>query len=185
MSVVRADLQQSRIIRAKTRVFVEMPGLLQGVSFSIISTNRPNHLPIFSMGTCGDFLMITANQIIIHMVGDYVLQSDWMANTKTKQSLACFIHVVLYTLPFMLLTTSWKALLVIMVSHFVIDRWRLARYVGYVKNLLAPRADWKKWSDCSTTGYDKDKPLWMSVWLMIIVDQIMHIIINALAIKYL
>lgn len=129
--------------------------------------------------------LFTTNQLMVHLVSDYVLQSDWMANTKTKQSFACLVHVVLYGLPFLLLTTSWKALLIIVTTHFIIDRWRLARHVSYVKHFLAPKSDWKKWQDCSATGYSQDKPLWMSVWLMIIVDQIMHLTINALAIKYL
>lgn len=159
---------------------------------------------------------ITADQLVLHAIGDYVLQSDWMANTKTKKSSAALAHVVTYTLPWLCLTTSWKALLVILVSHFVIDRWRLARYICWIKNFMAPA--WievhrplchckdkkdgstcdlcgktelvrcvrnRSWHSCQATGYDPDRPAWMSVWLMIIADNTMHVICNALAIKYL
>lgn len=44
---------------------------------------------------------------------------------------------------------------------------------------------WHKWADCSATGYHKDVPPWLAVWLLIIVDNAMHIGINALALRYL
>jgi len=160
-------------------------------------------------------MFITADQLVLHAVGDYVLQSDWMATTKTKKSVAALAHVVTYLLPWLVLTTSWKALLVIGGTHFVIDRWRLARYVCWIKNFLAPR--WievhrplchckdkegascslcgemelvrrvrnRSWRSCQATGYDPDRPMWMSVWLMIITDNLMHVACNALALKYL
>ena len=42
--------------------------------------------------------MVTADQLLCHAVGDYVLQSDWMANTKTKRSVACLVHVLINAL---------------------------------------------------------------------------------------
>lgn len=62
-----------------------------------------------------------------------------MATTKTRQTAACVAHVAAYSIPFVLLvTTSLPALAVILGTHFVIDRWRLARYVIWAKNWLAP-----------------------------------------------
>ena len=83
--------------------------------------------------------MLTADQIVAHLVGDYLLQSDWMANEKTKKSLAALAHAVSYTVPFLCLTLKWQALVFVCVTHFVIDRWRLARYVCWLKNFFAPR----------------------------------------------
>jgi len=131
-------------------------------------------------------MLVTADQLVVHAVGDYVLQSDWQATSKTNRWSAAITHVFFYGLPWLFLTTSWKALAVIVGTHLVIDHWRLARHVGWVKNFLAPPSAWPKpWAECSGTGYDKDKPLWMAVWLMIIVDQVMHVLCNALALKYL
>lgn len=67
-------------------------------------------------------------QLILHLVGDYVTQNHWMANRKTQSTIPCLVHVVLYTLPFLLLQPSWEALAVIAGTHFVIDRFRLAKY---------------------------------------------------------
>lgn len=126
--------------------------------------------------------MITADQLIAHAIGDYLLQSDWMAREKTKVSSVAATHALFYTMPFMVLTMSLPALAFILGTHFVIDRFRLARYVVYAKNFLAP---WdqgpKPWAECSATGYDPEKPAWMAVWLLIIADNVMHVLCNGFA----
>lgn len=127
--------------------------------------------------------MITADQLVCHAVGDYVLQSDWMANEKTKRSLAALVHVTTYALPFLSLRPSPLALAVIVGTHFVIDRWRLARYVVWGKNFLG-RGN-PPWVYCAGTGYPADRPPWLAVWLLIIADNVMHVVINGLALRYL
>lgn len=77
------------------------------------------------------------------------------------------------------------ALLVIVATHAVIDRYRLARHVVWVKNLLAPAAYRRPWSECRATGYPPDCPAWLAVWLMIIADNTMHLLINAAAVRLL
>lgn len=131
--------------------------------------------------------MITADQLVAHAIGDYILQSDWMANEKTKKSFAAIIHAICYTLPFVWLapTMSWSAWAVMAGTHFLIDRFRLARYVCYAKNWFSSSKWWYPWADCNATGYHKDRPAWMAVWLMIIADNTMHVCINAAALKYL
>jgi hypothetical protein len=43
-------------------------------------------------------------QLILHAVGDYLIQNDWMAQNKKKLTwlgeLACQIHCITYSLPF-------------------------------------------------------------------------------------
>jgi hypothetical protein len=144
-------------------------------------------------------------QLILHLFGDYVTQSDWMANGKTSKYWPAFVHATVYSLPFMLLGPSLTAFLVIGLTHFLIDRYRLAKYVCYAKNFLAPldatcnmrfktmeegAAVWSirkpyRWANCSTTGYPSEIPVWLATWLMIIVDNTMHLTINYLALKFL
>ena len=120
------------------------------------------------------------------MIGDYVLQSDWMAMSKTSGWKAAVAHVVAYSLPFLFLSRSPLALAVIAGTHLVIDHWRLARHVGWAKNFLAPRSAWPPpFEQCKGTGYAPDKPPFMAVWLMIIVDQVLHVTINGLVLTYL
>lgn len=126
--------------------------------------------------------MFTANQIIAHLVGDYILQSDWMVKEKGSSSLATLIHVFFYTLPFLLITREPVTLAIIAGTHFVIDRWRLARVLIWLKNRPWPGS--LPWAECSKTGYPPNLPIWMSTWLMILVDNILHILINGAAIHY-
>lgn len=130
-------------------------------------------------------LIITADALVCHAIGDYILQSDWMATEKTKDTRAAVAHVVTYALPFLLLTRNWQALLFIVGTHFIIDRWRLARYVCWLKNFLNPRFRNEPWVQCSLTGYSPTKPAWMAVWLMIIADNIMHVICNGIALNFM
>lgn len=145
--------------------------------------------------------LLAADQLLAHAVGDYVLQSDWMATQKTRRSFVAVVHALTYGLPFLFLEPSLAAFLVIVGTHFVIDRWRLARYLCWFKNNFAP---WgftnpregdearsfrclhnRPFAECAATGYSPDLPIWLTAWLLIIVDNIMHVVINALALKYL
>lgn len=139
--------------------------------------------------------MITADQIVAHCIGDYLLQSDWMANKKRTENLAAAWHALVYTLPFLWFRPTPGALFVVFGTHYLIDRYGLARYVVWAKNFLAPR--WLSvpldrpgtmernppWSVCRGTGYPPDRPPFLAV--LIIADNILHVVINGLALRFL
>lgn len=176
--------------------------------------------------------MISADQVVAHLIGDYLLQSDWMAQKKTSSPVAAAVHACTYAFAFVvyyvfvwlawwvavevferpvsfeMYSLSIEALVFIAVTHFVIDHWQLARYVVWAKNFLAPRQTtdlvqvpnspaaagpdgyvnqhvvtswWYKWEDCVGTGYHKDRPAWLAVWLLIIGDNTLHLLCNGLA----
>ena len=141
--------------------------------------------------------MITADQLLCHILGDYVFQSHWMATNKTKSSVAALCHVLTYAVPFLFLKPSVAAMVIIIGSHFVIDRWRLARLVVWSKNWLCPFWDnyepskpigeRYKWNTPypTPTGFTPNTPAWLATWLLIIVDNVLHVLINGLALKYL
>ncbi len=122
-------------------------------------------------------------QLFAHLVGDYVLQSDWMAQNKTKRMSVALIHALAYTAPFLLLTQNVIAVLVICLTHAVIDRYRLARYVVWIKEWLSPIRP-RPLAECPL-GYDPEKPPWLSTWLLILTDNTMHLIINYAALRWL
>lgn len=122
---------------------------------------------------------------IAHLVGDYVIQSDWMAMEKTKRWWPAVAHGLTYALPFLIVTRSPWALLIIAGTHIVIDRFRLARHVCWAKNWLAPRGWNRPWRECLATGYTPAKPVGFAVALMIVADNTMHIAINTAALIWL
>lgn len=134
----------------------------------------------------------TYDQLLAHLFGDYILQTGWMANNKAAKSLAAFVHVIFYGLAFVIfaglgwLSLTPAALAVIVGTHYFIDRYRLAKYVCWAKDWIIPPFKGTPWKDCDATrGIDAGAPDWLRGWLFILVDNCMHLIINALALKYL
>jgi len=128
--------------------------------------------------------MLALNIILAHLVGDYLIQSQWMADEKVKRWWPAIVHGVTYTVPYLFVTQSFWALLIICVTHIVIDRYRLAKRVVWAKNwLFAPKgAKRYSWEECKETGFPPHVPPFMAVWLMIIVDNTIHLVINTAAI---
>lgn len=123
--------------------------------------------------------------VLAHLVGDYVIQTDWMASEKTKRWLPAVVHAVTYGLPFLLVTRSPAALAVIVGTHAVIDRYRLARHLVWAKNQLAPKAYRYPWRDAGSSGYPESVPRHMADWLLVIADNTAHLVINVAAVVLL
>ena len=124
----------------------------------------------------------TAAQIVAHLVGDYLIQSDRMALEKTRSTFWAALHAITYAIPFLLLTRAPLALAVVVGTHLVIDRWRLARYVVWAKNAVG--GSYAPWAECKGTGYHKSRPEWLAVWLLILTDNTMHLVCNAVALSW-
>jgi len=59
--------------------------------------------------------------VFCHLLGDYVLQIDFIAQSKGKNLYHLFVHCALYCVPFYLcFGLDWK-LLVVFVTHLIID----------------------------------------------------------------
>lgn len=81
-------------------------------------------------------MLETIFQIIIaHLIGDYVLQSDFIAKTKGSNWYHLFVHSALYVVPFYILfgfDLDGFKLGVLLGHHFIIDalkaRWGRINY---------------------------------------------------------
>jgi hypothetical protein len=142
-------------------------------------------------------------QLTLHLLGDHVLQSEHMAGRKRTSSIWAGFHAVTYSLPFWLLQPSWAAWSVICGSHFMIDRFGLARYVVWAKNIVfglwpqrvlggisktdQPADDSHRysWENCRITGYPADIQPWLAGTLIIAADNTIHLIINWASLKWL
>lgn len=63
--------------------------------------------------------MIPFSLLVAHFLGDFVMQTDWMAVNKSKRWDALFGHVCVYSLFF--IPWGWKFVLLTFVTHFVTD----------------------------------------------------------------
>jgi hypothetical protein len=112
-------------------------------------------------------------QLLCHLVGDYVLQTNWMARNKCKKTAVAVVHAFFYILPFVLITRSPLALAIIFSTHLLIDRFSLALHLIRLRN-------WS-WND---TGFPPETPGYLSHLITMIIDNSMHLIINFFALKY-
>lgn len=119
--------------------------------------------------------LTSSDQLVAHAVGDYLLQSSWQANNKTTNTTAAATHALLYSLPFLLFRPSARAYVGIVATHFLIDRFRLARHVVWAKNWLAPKG---QDHTHTATGMPESTPVWLSTWLLILTDNLIHVILN-------
>lgn len=102
--------------------------------------------------------------IYAHFVGDYLIQSDWMAQNKKKSSVHCLVHVLTYMIPFLLCKLKPWQMIVIAIQHFLTDRTNFVVWFMKIKG-----------SKKFVTG-----PL--APWSIVVVDNILHVLTIAFVI---
>jgi hypothetical protein len=116
------------------------------------------------------------NELLCHLFGDYVFQNHAMALRKTVSTPWAAFHALVYTIPFICITREPAAISIIMVTHMIIDRQRLAKY--WVRFYGVGQTGWI----CERFGMKiDDAPVWLATWLLIIVDNTIHLTINHFA----
>jgi hypothetical protein len=96
--------------------------------------------------------------IYAHLIGDYIIQNDWMAQNKKKSDLHCAIHVVTYMIPFLLCGLNWWQMLLIAAQHYHSDR---TNFVGWFMEIKGSKMF-------------RDGPLFP--WSWVVVDNVIHIL---------
>ena len=99
--------------------------------------------------------------IYAHLIGDYLLQNDWMALNKKTNSWACALHIVVYLFPFYFTGLLWWQIALIGLQHFIQDRTQFVIWLMKVKG-----------SEKFATGP-------CSPWSIIVTDNIIHILFIA------
>lgn len=86
--------------------------------------------------------------IIGHLVGDYLLQNDWMALNKKKRIFNCAVHCALWTLSVCFFTGWWSTVVVsvLFLSHMIQDHTMIVSLwmalIGQDKFATGPCAPW-------------------------------------------
>ena len=57
--------------------------------------------------------------LFLHFLGDFILQSDWMAKNKSRSFKALFFHICWYSLPFAVVSLPYA--LINAVLHGIVD----------------------------------------------------------------
>lgn len=99
---------------------------------------------------------------VIHLVADWPLQTEWMANHKTNlRHPAAWVHSGIHTLC-LLLVFSWPIALAVGLTHLLIDTRRpLTAWMRWIKHMPP-----------SAGGYGT-----VALWM----DQVFHIAVLAIA----
>lgn len=71
--------------------------------------------------------------IYAHLIGDYILQTHWMASGKKRSYLICLIHVLTYMLPFLFTGLSLLQLTLIGLQHYIQDKTNFVTWFMDVK----------------------------------------------------
>lgn len=129
-------------------------------------------------------VMITMMQIFCHMLGDFLVQSDWNNSGKTKHTQSVLMHCLSYSLPFVFLIDRYRffAIGVVAISHYLIDRYQLVHViVGLTPEaspILLQRPIPQLW-------YPAETPYWLVAWFFVIIETVLNVSINGIAFHYL
>jgi hypothetical protein len=96
--------------------------------------------------------------IYAHLIGDYLLQNDWMAKGKKNFWWIAVIHVICYMIPFIFTGTSFLQFLLIAAQHLIQDK---TNFIIWLMNIK---------------GSAKFAEPPMAPWSIIITDNIIHIL---------
>jgi hypothetical protein len=101
--------------------------------------------------------MISA--LVGHLVGDFLLQTSWMANKKKKEWIACSVHCTVWAIC-VLAFSQWPVWLFIplFITHFAQDGTRLVEW----------------WMD--VTGSNGFRTGAFAPWSVVVVDNVWHIL---------
>lgn len=99
------------------------------------------------------------NYFIGHLVGDFLLQNDYVAENKKKSTLICLLHVLLYSgMVWAATSWPWWAMGIVAVTHFIQDRTPIITW--YMKLI----------------GQEKFMGPPLGPWSIIVVDQVFHLL---------
>jgi hypothetical protein len=99
--------------------------------------------------------------IYAHLIGDFLIQTDWMAKGKKGSTFICLVHVAAYMVPFLLCGFAWWQLGLIALQHFFQDRTNFV--VWFME----------------TKGSAEFARPPMAPWSIVLTDNILHILFIA------
>jgi len=94
-----------------------------------------------------------------HLVGDYLLQNDWMAQNKKNKTLVCLVHCAIWSGSVIFFTGwGWIPFVLLFLMHFIQDRTDIVPL-------------WMRWA-----GQEKFATGALAPWSVILTDNIFHLL---------
>lgn len=111
--------------------------------------------------------------IVGHLVGDYLLQNDWMAQNKKHEDLPCAVHCFLWALAVCLFAGwSWYIGFLLFWLHYIQDRTNIVAWWMRLK--------WKdqyRFMQCDDFDLTDMRVIpGLGPWSIIVVDNVWHIV---------
>ena len=84
-------------------------------------------------------IKILIELVLCHLIGDYVFQVDFIANTKGTNWYHLFVHCALYMVPFIYIFgfSNYSFLLFVFITHTIIDALKATyKKINYVTDQI-------------------------------------------------
>ena len=113
-------------------------------------------------------MTIPLSYLVVHFIGDFILQNDWMAINKSRSWKALLVHTSLYSVCFFM--AGWRFVLITFFLHTIVD----AITSRILTRLWFVRLDEDIWSEPPrwVLHYDAITRHWFFV--VIGLDQLIH-----------
>lgn len=69
-----------------------------------------------------NIIIVICKMLACHFIGDYILQTDFIAKTKGENWYHMFIHCFLYCVPFAIVYGFNRYIFLLFALHYIIDR---------------------------------------------------------------
>lgn len=126
--------------------------------------------------------MIT--QLFLHLVGDYLLQNDWMSVNKGRSWPAAILHCLIYGVPFLLIEPSPAAWCALVFIHLLVDRFQLPSALLFTFSRLGePLLEWEEARH--NNGFPIDFPVRRALWVNVFTDNCLHLATNFIVLSWL
>ncbi|MGC8851924.1 MAG: DUF3307 domain-containing protein [Minisyncoccia bacterium] len=112
--------------------------------------------------------------VIVHFIGDFILQNSWMAANKNKSLFALGVHSFVYALVFIPLLIYYHftypviSFFILFVSHFIIDKDNL--FISFLENLKRIKKE------------NYSEVMWRII--LLVNDQLLHLLVIVLLLLF-
>ena len=77
------------------------------------------------------YIEMIIKTLMAHCVGDYVFQTQYIADGKRANPWLLFVHSVLYAVPFLLFINDYSLIALLILTHIIVDALKIKGIISY------------------------------------------------------